>query len=118
MMAISMKQLGPMKAAVQARWREAGSRAKNVRRCLTRPGRIGLDVGSQWVKAAQFSKVGAQTRLTACAAFPRITPGSSATAAELNQIGSILRRQGFVGRDVIIPAPGDKLQSGILELPA
>lgn len=118
MKGISLKQLGPVKAALQSHCADAVGRMKKMRLSMTCSGPIGLDVGSQWVKAAQFSGTGAQARLAACAAFSRIIPGGVPTADELGQIGSILRRQGFVGRDVVIPAPGDKLQSAILELPA
>jgi type IV pilus assembly protein PilM len=57
-------------------------------------------------------------KLAACAVFPRIAPDTAPAPEELRQIASILRRQGFVGREVIIPAPGEKLRSAILELPA
>lgn len=78
---------------------------------------IGLDVGSRWVKAAQVSRSGEPSRLVACAAFPRIVPDTAPEADELRKIAAILRRQGFVGRDVVIPAPAEKVRSGILELP-
>jgi len=90
----------------------------NMRLSFSRFSSIGLDVGSRWVKAAQLSRSGDGWRLAACAAFPRIVPDAVPAADELRQIASILKRQGFVGRDVILPAPGDKLRSGILELPA
>lgn len=118
MKGISLDRLGPLKAAPQNHVLDAGSRIKKMRFSLTRSGPIGLDVGSQWVKAAQFTGIGGQARLSACAAFPRIIPGAAPTPDELGQIASILRRQGFTGRDVVIAAPGEKLQSGILELPA
>jgi Tfp pilus assembly PilM family ATPase len=70
------------------------------------------------VKAAQFARSCDRSWLAACAAFPRIAPDAPLTGDELKQISAILRRQGFVGRDVIIAAPGEKLQSGIIELPA
>lgn len=79
---------------------------------------IGLDVGSRWVKAAQLLRSKDSPRLAACAVFPRIAPDAAPAAEELRQIASILKRQGFVGRDVILAAPGEKLCSGILELPA
>lgn len=79
---------------------------------------IGLDVGSRWVKAAQWAQSGERFRLACCAAFPRIVPDAPPAPDELRKIVSILRRQGFVGRDVVIAAPADKVRSGILELPA
>lgn len=79
---------------------------------------IGLDVGSRWVKAAQLARSGGSWRLAACAAFPRIMPDGAPAADELRQVACILRRQGFVGRDVVICAPAEKIRTGILELPA
>jgi type IV pilus assembly protein PilM len=82
---------------------------------------IGLDVGSRTVKAAQFTRDGRGghgPRLAACASFPRAGSEAIPTPAELREILSILGRQGFAGRDVVIAASGDKLRSGILELPA
>jgi type IV pilus assembly protein PilM len=79
---------------------------------------IGLDVGSRMVKAVQLSRGGHGPRLAACASFPRVGTEAIPTAAELRDVLSILRRQGFAGRDVVIAAPGEKLRSGILELPA
>jgi type IV pilus assembly protein PilM len=90
----------------------------SMRFSFSRFSAIGLDVGSRWVKAAQLSRSKAAPRLAACAVFPRIVPDAAPAAEELKQIASILKRQGFVGRDVILAAPGEKLRSGILELPA
>lgn len=79
---------------------------------------IGLDVGSRRVKAVQLARGGPGRRLTACASFPRVGSEAIPSQAELRDILSILRRQGFAGRHVVIAAPGDKLRAGILELPA
>jgi type IV pilus assembly protein PilM len=89
-----------------------------MRIALKRYSTIGLDVGSRAVKAVQLSRAGREQRIVACASFPRAGPEAVPTAAELREVRSILRRQGFVGRDVVIAAAGDKLRSGILELPA
>ena len=90
----------------------------NLRVSFNRHGPIGLDVGSKWVKAAQLARTATGWRLAACATFPRTGADAAAGPAELREIAAILRRQGFTGRDVVIPAPGEKLRSGILELPA
>lgn len=84
---------------------------------LSRFSAIGLDVGSRWVKAAQLARSGEPVRLVACAAFPRMAADTPLVSDELRKIASILRRQGFVGRDIVIPAPAEKVRSGIIELP-
>lgn len=89
-----------------------------MRISFSRYSAIGLDVGSRMVNAVQLSRGGRDERLTACASFPRVGSEVIPASAELRDILSILRRQGFAGRDVVIAAPGDKLRSGILELPA
>lgn len=80
-------------------------------------GAIGLDFGSRWVKAAQLARSGEESRLAACTVFPRLVPDVAPATDELRKIALVLRRQGFVGRDVVIAAPGDKVRSAILELP-
>ena len=82
-----------------------------------RIGRIGLDVGSCWVKALQLSGDGAHRRIVAAASFPRLEPGNACGTAELGEIASILRRQGLRGREVVVAAPSEKLRSALLELP-
>ena len=81
---------------------------------FSRYGPIGLDIGSCSVKAVQCRG----NVPVACARFARIQAEKPVDAAELTNVAGVLRRQGFVGRDVAIVALADKLKSAPLELPA
>jgi Tfp pilus assembly PilM family ATPase len=81
-------------------------------------GPIGLDVGGRSIKAVQCQKSGRKPMPILCARFSRINIGKPIDASELSTVAGVLRRQGFVGRDVVIAASAEKLKSAPLELPA
>lgn len=86
---------------------------------LSRRSPIGLDVGGHSVKAVQSARAGGGGwKTVAAACFPRTRPDVPVSAAELVEIKDVLRRQGFVGDEVVVAAPAEKLRSGTLELPA
>jgi type IV pilus assembly protein PilM len=78
---------------------------------------IGIDVGGRVVKAAQLRRAKNRWIVDALAAFPRTKPEQSIDAEEVGYVGSVLRRQGFGGSDVVLAIPGDKLLPAILEVP-
>lgn len=78
---------------------------------------IGLDVGSRSIKAAQVTE-GDVTRVTALSLVPRVRPGQEMDREEVASLRQVLRRQGFVGRDVVLAVPHERLLRGVLELPA
>lgn len=74
---------------------------------------IGLDIGHQAVKAVQLTAGGA-VRVASC--FPRSGSGLL-QAGEADQIAQALRRQGFVGDEVVLAVPPEEAICGILDLP-
>lgn len=80
-------------------------------------GSIGLDIGSRWVKAAQWFRIAGRPRLRS-AAFPRSTPGAILNEQESARIAAILARRGFVGRSVALVAPADRARIAEIEVPA
>jgi Tfp pilus assembly PilM family ATPase len=79
---------------------------------------IGLDAGARSIKAIQLAHTRAGPRIHAAASFPRIAPGEELNAAEILRAAAVLRRQGFVGEQVVVCIPSAKMLSGVLELPA
>lgn len=104
---------------------------------------IGVDVGSRTVKAVQFGRErwgDGVWRIVAVAEMPRSetghaapptatgagTNGGAASAAanvhvlkpaEVARLAGTLERQGFVGSDVVLAVPTDKLATSVLDLP-
>jgi len=86
-----------------------------------RVGPIGLDVGSRHVHAAQLALTsGGVWTLHASALFPRSadTQGKPLTADEAHRIGDVLFRQNFIGHELVLAVPDEKLLTANLELPA
>jgi Tfp pilus assembly PilM family ATPase len=77
---------------------------------------IGLDLGARTVKAAQLAHCGKGWRLYAASMMPlpKEETVSAETAAKLRDA---LWRQGFVGDDVVLAAPTERLQIDVLDLP-
>ena len=75
---------------------------------------IGLDVGSHSIKAVQLTAGGA---LRAVGGVTRREPGKPLSGAEVSRLASALRRQGFVGSDIITAAGPQDVLSGMFELP-
>lgn len=79
---------------------------------------IGIDVGARQVKLAQLGGGPGRWRLEEAATFPRMESGPVIQAAEIERIGDVLVRRGFIGRKVAVATPANRLLSGVLELPA
>jgi len=79
---------------------------------------IGLDIGGCSIKAVQCRRAGRAFVPFTSARFARINNGVPIDANELTTIAAVLKRRGFVGREVVVSAWADKLKSAPLELPA
>ena len=82
-----------------------------------RPGLIGLDIGSQTVKAAQLFVQSKGWSSHAMTSFARREPGTAVSVHEAEFIADVLRRRGFVGHRVALSAPDDAAVTALLDLP-
>jgi len=78
---------------------------------------IGLDVGSGQIKAAQLRRLGRRWRAEALCSIPRTAPETSIATDEARSLASVLRRQGFSGKQAVLAVPPEKLLTGIIEVP-
>jgi type IV pilus assembly protein PilM len=78
---------------------------------------IGVDIGSQQIKAVQLHGIPGQWSVTAAGSIERDNPGDSLGTADIVQLREMLAKNSFVGRRVILSVPGNQLLSGIMELP-
>ena len=79
---------------------------------------IGIDIGSQNIKAVQMSHGRAGWRIEATALFPRVEMNSPPSRAEVRRLADVLYRRSFTGNHVVLAVPGDKQITGTMELPA
>lgn len=79
---------------------------------------IGIDIGSRTIKAAQLLSTDSDDTLTALAMIPRQQPGPTITKEDILHVRHVLRRQGFVGRHLVLAVPDEQLLRGHLDLPA
>lgn len=84
---------------------------------MTRLSPIGLDVGAKRIKAVQLSRRAGGARVVACAAFDRLEPDSPPSAREMDRVGAVLERTGFLGRECVVAADRAGLMTSELELP-
>jgi len=78
---------------------------------------IGIDLGARRIKAAQLRRARGQWRLEALGRFDR-TDGGALNVDHVQQLRSVLQRQGFLNRPLVLSAAWNKLLAGILELPS
>jgi Tfp pilus assembly PilM family ATPase len=78
---------------------------------------IGIDIGSDAIKALQLKCGRAGPSLFAATVVPRSSTGSPIGPADFDRIARVLSRQGFVGDDVVLGVPADRLITAALELP-
>lgn len=91
---------------------------------------IGIDIGVRQIKAAQLQRSHSGWRVEALSVIPRevskrdtsrleprTNSNSGIDSEEVRLLDSVLQRQGFRGRDVVLAAPRDKILTGTLELP-
>jgi len=75
--------------------------------------RIGIDVGTRWIKGVELGRRGETLRT---AAFPRL--GDRLDGDEIARVSSVLRRKGFASSDVTLVCPRESLHRRIVALPA
>jgi Tfp pilus assembly PilM family ATPase len=80
---------------------------------------IGLDIGARRIKAVQLEPTTASGgwRVAAATSISRTAPGEPVSAEEAARVADTLDRLGFAGSRVVMAAPGEKLITGMLELP-
>ncbi len=78
---------------------------------------IGVDIGRCTIKAAQLSGAHGRYRLAALALLPRPEPEQEVTVADAAALHSVLKRQGFRGRELVLAAPEKSLLRAALQLP-
>jgi len=78
---------------------------------------IGLEVGSRRIKAVQLRRARGEWRIEAILSVLRKNRGPDMEGEELLHVRRVLERQGFIGRDIVLAVPRDKLMTGIIELP-
>ncbi len=85
---------------------------------LTKFSPIGLDLGSHSIKAVQLKQSAGGRKICAAVSLPRLQPGSTLDAPEIERLLGVLDRRGFAGQDVVVTVPTASLLTTILELPA
>lgn len=76
---------------------------------------IGLDIGTRRIKAVQLDKAGG--RIMAASVIPRTESVSIPSPAEVGRIVATLDRAGFVGNQIVLSVPPEKLIAEVLEFP-
>jgi len=88
-----------------------------MRSLLGRHTAIGIDVGAHSIRAVQLEAPRGQYRAAAIAIVSRTDVGQPLCDKEILELGRILKRQGFHGRNIVIAAPDETLLRGMIELP-
>jgi len=78
---------------------------------------IGIDVGQRQIRAAQLCRTPSGWRVEAAAVVPRSGADSPIERSEISELRATLAEKSFQGNRIVLPVPGDKLLTGILELP-
>jgi len=84
---------------------------------LTNRSPIGVDVGERCIKAVQFSRGGGKWRISAATEMRREHEGAGIAGPEVRRLGKQLKASGFRGNRLVLAVPGEKLLTGIMELP-
>ena len=79
---------------------------------------IGVDIGRRTMKAVQLRRASGRYRVAALALLPRPQAEAEVSRADAQALRSVLRRQGFIGRRIVVAAPDAALMRATLELPA
>jgi len=80
-------------------------------------GPIGVDIGASRLKVAQVAQGRRGWRVTAFGSLPRAEHTPVPSAEEIERLGSMLDRMGFVGNRVVLGAPRSMLKAAVLDLP-
>jgi len=84
---------------------------------LTSCSPIGVDVGDRSIKAVQFAHGGHRPRICAATSVDRSGDGAGITGLEVLELRQQLSASGFRGHSLALAVPGEKLLTGIMELP-
>ncbi|OHB77359.1 MAG: hypothetical protein A2Z25_12855 [Planctomycetes bacterium RBG_16_55_9] len=88
---------------------------------MTRAGKsrtaIGIDVGARSIKVAQLSMSGGKSRIAALSLLPRTRIAEQVDTEEILKIKRVLKRQGFVGEEIVLAAPEEGLLRGVFDVP-
>ena len=78
---------------------------------------IGLDAQGRFINAVQLTGSTRSWRIDAAASVERADPAMPLEAAELVRLTTMLHRQGFHGREVVLAVPSGRLLTGGLDGP-
>lgn len=77
---------------------------------------IGLTVTGSHVRAAQLHRESGRWTVARTLSLPRLMPGEEFDIDEARRIAGVLRRQAWVGRDVVVTLPNEQLIRGLIEV--
>lgn len=78
---------------------------------------IGLDAQGRYINAVQLTGSPRRWRIDAATSVARVDPAMPLEAEELTRLTTMLHRQGFQGRDVVVAVPSGRLLTGEFEMP-
>ena len=78
---------------------------------------IGIDVGTRSIKVAQLTLSDDKPQIAALSMLPRSKDGEDINTEELHLMKRVLKRQGFVGNEVVLAAPQSGLLQGVFDVP-
>jgi Tfp pilus assembly PilM family ATPase len=82
----------------------------------SQPAPIGIDVGGRFAHAVQLCRAGRRWRVVATASVPRTRPDTKLGSGEAARLASVLHRQGFRGREIVLTLPADDFMACEFEL--
>jgi type IV pilus assembly protein PilM len=77
-----------------------------------------VDIGRRTIKAAQLARRDDRYHILTLSLLPRPEPEKEISRADALALKSILKRQGFSGREIVLAAPEERLLRASLELPS
>ncbi len=78
---------------------------------------IGLDAQGRFINAVQLTGSLRRWRIDAATSVGRVDPAMPLEAEELARLTTMLHRQGFHGREVVLAVPSGRLLTGEFEMP-
>lgn len=87
-----------------------------IGRLRTKYSPIGVDAGSQYIKAVQLHRYQNRWHISAAIMYPR-TGEQIINESLIDQMRQVFERNGFVGRNIVLATPPQHLRSGSIQLP-
>jgi len=78
---------------------------------------IGLDIGTQMIKAVQIGGGRDGLGVTASACLGRSNDSALPGPEDVARVSRVLNQQGFQGRRVVLAVPGERLMSSVIDMP-